>query len=108
MEAAHYAQRHVAYFGGWLQSLTPAIYGDGQATAWEAVRRELDNVRQAWKLACDQGAFAFFAEVLDALLLVFDMTALAYVARELLRERAPLPSPCATRPPRTSAARWRA
>ncbi|MCB0065943.1 MAG: tetratricopeptide repeat protein, partial [Caldilineaceae bacterium] len=82
-EAAHYAQRHVAYFGGWLQTLTPAIYGDGQAAALEAVRRELDNVRQAWKLACDQGAFAFFADVLDALLLVFDMTALAYVAREL-------------------------
>ncbi len=82
-QAAHYARRHVAYFGGWLQSLTPAIYGDGQAAALEAVRRELDNVRQAWKLACEQGAFAFFAEVLDALLLVFDMTALAYVAREL-------------------------
>ncbi len=82
-EAAHYAQRHVAYFGGWLQTLTPAIYGDGQAAALEAVRRELDNVRQAWKLACEQGAFAFFAEVLDALLLVFDMTALSYVAREL-------------------------
>lgn len=82
-QAAHYARRHVAYFGGWLQSLTPAIYGDGQAAALDAVRRELDNVRQAWKLACDQGAFSFFAQVLDALLLVFDMTALAYVARDL-------------------------
>ena len=51
-EAAHYAQRHVAYFGGWLQTLTPAIYGDGQAAALEA---ELNALVAAEPILFDKG-----------------------------------------------------
>lgn len=83
--AVLYAQRHVAYFGEFLRTLTPALYGNAQATALESIRHELDNVRQAWQTACELCIYAFFADVLDALLLVFDMTALAYAARDLCR-----------------------
>ena len=85
LHLARTTRRHVAYFAHFLKLHTPALYGAGQPDALNAVRRELDNIWQAWQLAGEQRAFSFFADTLDALLLVFDIAGLIQVARDLCR-----------------------
>jgi DNA-binding SARP family transcriptional activator len=79
------AQRHVQYFAHMLEQQTPALYGAAQPAALAAIRRDLDNIWQAWRLAGELRSFAFFDAVLDAMLLVFDVLGLMRMACELCR-----------------------
>jgi DNA-binding SARP family transcriptional activator/predicted ATPase len=79
------ARRHVHYFAHMLEQQTPPLYGAAQPVALAAIRRDLDNIWQAWWLAGEQRAFAFFDAVLDAMLLVFDILGLMRTASELCR-----------------------
>lgn len=77
------ARRHIAYFAALLHGQTAALYGAGQPDALNAVRQELDNIRQAWQLATAATDFAFFDQTVDALLLIFDIAGLIHLARDL-------------------------
>lgn len=76
---------HIHYFAQMLEEQTPALYSAAQPVALAAIRRELDNIWQAWRLAGEQRDFAFFDAVLDAMLLVFDILGLMRTASELCR-----------------------
>ena len=75
------------------------LYGAAQPAALAVLRRDLDNIWQAWRLAGELRDFAFFDAVLDAMLLVFDILGLMRTASELCRSayqqlaREDLPTP---------------
>ena len=81
-DAAH---RHVTYFAQFLRAATPALYGPSQADALTRIGLDMDNIRRAWHLAGEQRAFAFFDQVLDPLMFVFDIAGLTSEACDLCR-----------------------
>jgi DNA-binding SARP family transcriptional activator len=96
--AADAARRHGEWFGRLLADADSALHGADQAVALAHIRRDLDNVRQAWRLATERRDFAFFAQVLDPLMFVFDIGGLSYEACDLCRAAharlAAAPGPC--------------
>ncbi len=78
--------RHIEWFGRMLGELQPDIYGEKLPAALQTINRNLDNIRQAWRRAGEGGNFAFFAQAMDALLLVFEINSLAQEAQQLLHE----------------------
>lgn len=78
--------RHIRWYGQQLADLLPDIYGEKLPTALQRVNQNLDNIRQAWRTATQRGNFAFFAQAIDSLLLIFDINSLAQEAQQLLHE----------------------
>lgn len=78
--------RHIRWFGQQLADLLPDIYGEKLPAALQTVNQNLDNIRQAWREAGARGHFAFFAQAVDALLLVFDINSLSQEAQQLLHD----------------------
>jgi len=78
--------RHVEWCTRLLAERQPDIYGAGLPAALAVINRNLDNIRQAWRMAAQRGHFGFFAQAVDALLLIFDIDSLSQEARQLLRE----------------------
>jgi len=77
--------RHIQWFGQQIAERQADIYGAKLTEALETINQNLDNIRQAWRMAAEQGNFAFFAQVIDSLLLVFDINSLSQEAQQILR-----------------------
>ena len=80
------SDRHIHWFGKQVGDLQPDIYGANLTVALATINRNLDNIRQAWRRAGESGDFAFFAQVVDSLLLVFDINGLSQEAQQMLRD----------------------
>lgn len=78
--------RHIEWSTRLLAERQPDIYGAGLPAALAVINRNLDNIRQAWRMAAQRGHFGFFAQAVDALLLIFDIDSLSQEARQLLHE----------------------
>lgn len=78
--------RHVEWCTRLLAEKQPDIYGAELPAALAVINRNLDNIRQAWRMAARRGHFAFFAQAVDALLLVFDINSLSQEAQQLLHD----------------------
>lgn len=78
------ADRHIEWCTRLLTELQPDIYGANLPEALQIINRNLDNIRQAWRMAAARGHFGFFAQAVDALLLIFDINSLSQEAQQLL------------------------
>jgi predicted ATPase/DNA-binding CsgD family transcriptional regulator len=71
IEATH--DTHMAYYLTQLSDLTPAIKGQGQIDALDAVGRDFENIRAAWYRAVKHRALDLLDRAYDALNLYADM-----------------------------------
>ncbi|MFZ1753514.1 MAG: BTAD domain-containing putative transcriptional regulator [Caldilineaceae bacterium] len=78
--------RHIEWFARLLGDLQPDIYGARLPGALQIINRNLDNIRQAWRTAGERGHFAFFAQAVDSLLIIFDINGLSQEAQQMMQE----------------------
>ena len=70
------AGRHSAYYLDLVSRYEAAFYGENPLEAMAVIRRELDNVRQAWRWAAERGPISILREAIDGLAAFYEATSL--------------------------------
>ncbi len=74
-------ERHAAYYLGLVERSRDALEGAAPQEALTALQEDLDNIRAAWRWACDHGRFDLCEPALEPLNVFFTGRALLYEGR---------------------------
>lgn len=70
------AARHSAYYLGLVAQSGAGFYGENPLEATTVIRRDLDNIRQAWRWAAERGPITGLREAIDGLAAFYEATSL--------------------------------
>ena len=87
-ERDHVRDRHARHYVGLLARLTPALQGEGQKAASEALAREFPNLQAAWLWAATRGEVELMARAARGFFLFFDITSRSAEGAQLSRASA--------------------